>query len=108
MRDDLHVWLLFLSNYNGTTVILDQFWTSNMTLELYSDSAGGKGKGFGVYLNGSWVQACWLEEWEQKGLLTDITFLELFPVVVALAVWGTACETRNYYSMLIISLLSLS
>jgi hypothetical protein len=29
MKDDLRVWLSFLFNYNGTTVILDQFWSSN-------------------------------------------------------------------------------
>jgi hypothetical protein len=40
MKNDLKVWLNFLSNYNGTTVILDQFWSSNSDLELLTDSAG--------------------------------------------------------------------
>ena len=28
------------------------------------------------------------EQWELNGILTTITFLELFPVVVALNIWG--------------------
>lgn len=43
MKEDLNIWLLFLSNYNGTTVILDKFWSSNSDLELFTDSAGGVG-----------------------------------------------------------------
>ena len=33
MKEDLNVWLLFLKDYIGTTVILDQFWSSNSDLE---------------------------------------------------------------------------
>ena len=32
MKEELKVLLLFLSNYNGTTVILDTFWSSCATL----------------------------------------------------------------------------
>jgi hypothetical protein len=88
MKEDLKVWLTFLSNYNGTIVILDKFWSSSATLELFTDSAGGTGKGFGIYFNGMWAQAVWTVQWELTGMLTDITFLELFPVFVALNIWG--------------------
>jgi hypothetical protein len=50
---------LEFGDYNGTTVILDQFWSSNYELNLFSDSAGGKGKGFGICPDRKWVQACW-------------------------------------------------
>jgi hypothetical protein len=53
MKEDLKVWLTFLSNYNGTIVILDKFWSSNAILELFTDSVGGTGKGFGIYFNGN-------------------------------------------------------
>ena len=42
MKEDLRIWLLFLSRYNGTTMFLEQFWSSNSDLELFTDSAGGK------------------------------------------------------------------
>jgi hypothetical protein len=82
---DQHAWAHF--RY-GTTVILDQFWSSNYELNLFSDSAGGKGKGFGICSDRKWVQACWSNSWVSSGILTDITFLELFPVVIALNIWG--------------------
>ena len=31
MKADLQVWLTFLKDYNGVSVMLDQFWTSNET-----------------------------------------------------------------------------
>ena len=54
-------------SYNGVSVVLDHFWTSNESLEFYSDSAGGTGsqKSFGIYF-------------------------QLFPVVVAIQLWGTS------------------
>jgi hypothetical protein len=36
MKENLNVWLLFLKDYNGTTVMLDQFWSSNSDLELFT------------------------------------------------------------------------
>jgi hypothetical protein len=55
MKDDIRIWLSFIHKYNGTTVILDRFWSCNDHLQLFSDSAGGKEKGFGVYFNGKWA-----------------------------------------------------
>jgi hypothetical protein len=60
MREDLKVWLSFLSDYNGITVMLDNVWTSNETICLFTDSAGGRDKGFGIYFQGKWAQGCWL------------------------------------------------
>jgi hypothetical protein len=37
MRDDLKVWLSFLSDYNGITVMLDDVWTSNETICLLTE-----------------------------------------------------------------------
>ena len=39
MREDIKVWLTFWSEYNGVTVITDNAWASNETLELFTDSA---------------------------------------------------------------------
>ena len=45
MREDIKVWLTFLSEYNGVTVITDNAWASNETLELFTDSAVVKTEG---------------------------------------------------------------
>ena len=42
MKEDLSVWISFLSQYNGVTVMLDSLWTSNEAINLFTDSAGGK------------------------------------------------------------------
>ena len=76
MREDIKVWLTFLSEYNGVTVIT---WASNETQELFTDSAGGQNRGFGIYFQGKWAQKCWPKLWEEMGIL---------PVVVALCIWG--------------------
>jgi hypothetical protein len=55
MREDLKVWLSFLSDDNGITVMLDNVWTSNETICLLTDSAGGSEKGFGIYFQGKWL-----------------------------------------------------
>ena len=95
MREDIKVWLTFLSEYNGVTVITDNAWASNETLELFTDSAGGQNRGFGIYFQGKWAQKCWPKLWEEMGILKDITFLELFPVVVALCIRGEQLKNKK-------------
>jgi hypothetical protein len=95
MREDLKVWLSFLSDYNGITVMLDNVWTSNETICLFTDSAGGRDKGFGIYFQGKWAQGCWPKEWADNGILADITFLELFPVVISVHIWGIHLKNKR-------------
>ena len=63
MRADINVWLSFLDQYNGVKVMMSNFWTTNDTIQLFTDSAGGQNKGFGIYFQGRWAQKCWPEEW---------------------------------------------
>lgn len=84
MRGDFKVWLSFLTQYNSVTLMLEDLWTSNESIELFTDSAGGHNKGFGIYFQGKWAHSCWPKEWVVNGTLKDITFLELFPLVVHL------------------------
>jgi hypothetical protein len=32
-----------------------RIWSSNSDLELFTDSAEGKGRGFGIYFGGKWL-----------------------------------------------------
>ena len=45
---------MFVENFNGTSFILDDTWLSNFDMQLFTDSAGGIGKGCGCYLFGKW------------------------------------------------------
>ena len=55
--------------------MLDSLWTSNETIDLFIDSAGGETMGFGIYFQGKWAQACLSGEWVKNEVLSDITFL---------------------------------
>jgi hypothetical protein len=58
MKKGLQVWLNFLDSYNGVSVMLDHFWTSNEALEFYLDSVGrtGSQRRLGIYFQGKWAQ----------------------------------------------------
>ena len=66
--------------------MLYTLWTLNDSIELVTDSAGGRNKGFGIYFQGKWAQSCWPKYWIENGTLRDITFLELFLVVVSICI----------------------
>lgn len=95
MKADIKVWLSFLENYNCMTVIPDRHWSTSASMELYTDSAGGQEKGFGVYFQGSWAYGSWPTAWSNKGLLKDITFLELFPIYVSICLWGSKMRNQK-------------
>ena len=95
MKEDLKVWISFLAQYNGVIVMLDSLWTSNETIDLFTDSAGGENMGFGIYFQGKWAQACWPGDWANNGVLSDITFLELLPIVIAVHIWGSYLKNKK-------------
>ncbi|XP_053098810.1 uncharacterized protein LOC128322103 isoform X1 [Hemicordylus capensis] len=85
VRADLALWEAFLTDFNGVA-----FWRQDRLLEtdlqVHSDAAGGIG--FGVYFRGRWCSARWPMEWVRRGIARDLTFLELFPIVVAMHIWS--------------------
>jgi hypothetical protein len=76
-------------------MILDQHWSSNSDLELFTDSAGGAQLGFGIHFGGKWAQSAWPTAWCESDVLSDITFLELFPVVIAVNIWGDLLRNKK-------------
>lgn len=88
IRLDLKMWLSFLQDFNGLSLFHDKYWVSNVDVQLFTDSAGGPNLGFGVYFCGHWCYAKWPLEWHESGITSDITVLELFPILVALYIWG--------------------
>ena len=85
----------FFSHFNGVSVFHNRWWDSNDDLQLYSDSAGGEGFGFGIYFGGKWACSQWPENWHTLGMTKDITLLEVFPIFVALKVWGQQLKNRR-------------
>ena len=79
---DLELWLTFLAEYNGISFFLDQEFLSGDYLRLYTDSAGKIG--YGALFGKQWFCGRWPESW----LGYNISTLELYPIVAAVATWG--------------------
>ena len=82
-KADLGMWLVFLRDYNGVSLIPDQMWVDERDLEFFTDASGSIG--FGGFFAGRWFQGHWPANF---GNSHSITFLEFFPVVVAVVLWA--------------------
>lgn len=92
MRADLYVWKEFLRTYNGRTVC-QAVEDSNVDLELFTDAAGSRG--FGAVFGVEWCADTWPQEWIDRGYCSNLTLLELFPIVVAIELWGGTMQNRR-------------
>ncbi|XP_077182618.1 uncharacterized protein LOC143832292 [Paroedura picta] len=89
IREDLRTWQEFIGHFNGVSL-----WQEDIRLrgdlQVHSDAAGGAG--FGVLYRDRWCAKQWPAWWGAE-LLRDLTFLEFFPLVVAVVLWRE--EFRN-------------
>lgn len=84
---DAQVWLVFLDKFNGECYLTEKYWLSSEKIELFTDSSGNPKLGCGAYFSGKWVQMKWPEHWSCKNFMLELSFLELFPVLLALYTW---------------------
>ena len=90
-RADLAAWSFFLDNFNCRAFVPKDIWTSSNSLNLYTDAAGSLG--YGAVFGRKWLYGEWPENWKRLG----ISFLELFPIVVAVKTWGNLLANNNVY-----------
>ncbi len=90
-KADLNMWLVFLANYNGATIFSDQMWLGDQDVQFFTDASGGIG--FGGFYNGWWFQG----KWPSQQFASDhsIAWLEMFPIVVAVALWGNMLKGKR-------------
>ena len=75
-------WSMFLSSWNGISIILEG---ADSGIRLFTDASGGMGCG-------AWWGTQWLQyKWPETGSFRDlpITQKEVLPVVLACSVWGS-------------------
>jgi len=82
-RADLRAWHEFIYKFNGKSCFLFKNWISSDSLKLYSDAAGVHG-GYAAVFGSKWFAGIWPPE--MKDL--NITVKELFPIVLAMEIWG--------------------
>ena len=106
MHRDLIMWQNFLVNFNGVSVFHDKYWTKNCKAQLFSDSAASKGLGFGIFFQGHWSQA----KWHLRGYTSNITILEVFPILVAIFLWGSKLRKKkiefNYDNIALVEIIN--
>jgi len=95
MKEDIKIWLEFLSEFNGTCLITDKLWYDSETLKLFTDSAGTADLGCGCYLSGKWSFFQWPSHWGKCAAIRDITFLEMVPVLLAVTLWRHDLKNRR-------------
>ena len=83
-KQDLTMWLQFLTEFNGRSFFLNDIWETSQTLQLFTDAAGSIG--FGAVFGAHWFHGLWPTTWHDF----KIAILELFPIVLAVHIWG-AC-----------------
>ena len=93
MKADLNMWLVFLENHNELSVFRDQLWTTSHDLEFFTYVAGSIG--LGIFFNGKWARAKWGNHFHQESVSNNITFLELFPILVSLHLFGDSIQNKN-------------
>ena len=82
VKSDMQLWLKFLEQYNGKSMFLNEAFLSSLTLSLYTDSA--QSLGYGAVYGSQWFYGPFPLSWQTL----NITCLELYPIVVAVQVWG--------------------
>ena len=86
---DFDTWGKFLESYNGRSFFLfDEIGTTRV-LRLYTDSSGKLG--IGAVFGKAWLHGTWPDEW----LHFDISFLELYPIVLTAYLWGHQLSNRT-------------
>ena len=85
---DIRMWVQFLQDFNGRAFFLSDRWETSCSLDLYTDAAASKG--YGAIFGQHWFFGSFPEKW--NGL--NITVLELFPITIAVHIWGSEMANR--------------
>ena len=88
-KSDILIWLRFLEDFNGKSFFFNDIWETSHTLHLYTDAAGSTG--FGAVFGCHWLPGVWPEMWKTL----KIAFLELFPIVLAVHIWGSLMADKR-------------
>lgn len=87
-RRDIEAWHLFAEYFNGKHILLDQRWLTSQSLHLYTDASGSVG--YGAILDTHWFYGSWSDQF----IVYQITYKELFPIVLAIEIWGTKLTNK--------------
>ena len=93
-KQDLFMWVEFLSNWNGISLFYESVFTSSYDIQLHTDAASTAG--FSVVYKTHWI----CEKWPEKmpsipNNLASMAFMELYPIVVAAYIFGREWQKKK-------------
>jgi hypothetical protein len=86
-RNDLKMWQLFLTFYNGKTFFLSKCIEDSISLHLYTDASK---QACAATFDNKWFIIKFPSDWQEK----NIAFLEFYPIVVAIQIFGLYMSNR--------------
>lgn len=86
--EDIEWWLACCDEWNGTSLFIDSSWTKATDLMLWTDASG---LGFGIVFASEWCYGSWDPAEEAH----SIEWKELYPIVLALVMWGNHWAGRR-------------
>ena len=66
VKEDLDLWLSFLSNFNGKSFFLEDTWLNSSKLNLFTDASGALG--FGAIFGSHWCYGKWPSSWQYQNI----------------------------------------
>ncbi|WAR17845.1 hypothetical protein MAR_032439 [Mya arenaria] len=107
IQKEIEMRRLFLNQYNGVSVMLENEWLTNSDLQLFTDSACNSQFGCGVYFEGALSFLQLPEILVNSVILSDIAFLEMVPIALACYLWKDKfCSLKiclNCYNMAVVN-----
>lgn len=82
-RADLQAWRIFIDHFNGKSLFLQDVWLTSDQIHLYTDASN---VGFGGFCGRYWFS----EQWNGTSSSHHINIKELFPIVLAIELWGAS------------------
>lgn len=89
-KADALVWINFLQVFNGRSLIQNEIWEESDKLNLFTDAS--KTIGYGITFKTHWAYGTWSSKIKNRNI--DIKVLELYPIVLALSLWGSEIQNR--------------
>ena len=87
------MWLDFLAHNNGVSLFRDAKWVNGGDFELFTDASAAIG--MGIFMNGKWAQAGWGQHFQDECAGNNITFLEYFPILVAIHIFENQLKNKK-------------
>ena len=78
-----------MKDFNGRRFFLNDVWASSHSLKLYSDASSSLG--YAAVFGSKWIAGKWHKSFSSADI-HDICVLELFPILLAVEIWGDSLE----------------